>query len=54
MKLHILTKSAYHVRITKGEKKVSTFHKIQLNNKNLKGIKLVMAIIERAGEDNKK
>jgi hypothetical protein len=47
MKLHILTKSTCFVRIAKGKKK-SNLPKIQLNNKNLIGIKLVMVIIERA------
>ena len=49
MKLHILTKTIYFVRIAKEEKHWSNFTKIQLNNKNLIGIKLVMAIIECAG-----
>ncbi|HET7643031.1 MAG TPA: hypothetical protein VFK40_05955 [Nitrososphaeraceae archaeon] len=50
MKVHILTKSAYYVRIAKVKNRViSASPKIQFNNKNLKGIKLVKTIVECAG-----
>ena len=49
MKLHILTKNVYYVRISKVKNRViSTFPKIQFNNKNLKRYK-IKTIIECAG-----